>query len=76
MGETTVQPYSVGICYASACAPWDATPEEIEQAVNLKHPTGLAHGWRISDEPTFSGGEPNPCDCNDNPDRRHWLLSC
>jgi hypothetical protein len=65
--------YRVGLCHASVCAVADATPEEITRAAG---PTGLDHGWQISEEPTFSGGEPNPCPCNVDPSRQHWLLVC
>lgn len=68
--------YAAGLCHASACAPKGTPVAEIERAANSAHPTGLDHGWRKSDNDTFSGGEPNPCACNDDPDRLHWLLEC
>ncbi len=68
--------YTFGVCYCSACAPADYTREQVEDGANLAHPTGLDHGWKISDDPTFKDGEPNPCTCNDDPFRKHWLLSC
>lgn len=71
-----VQTYSVGLVCASACAPTDLSREDVERVVSLDHPTGLAHGWKISDDPTFRSGHPNPCPCDQNPDRQHWLLNC
>jgi len=72
-----VQVYSVGLVRASACAPADTTRDEIERVVNLEHPTGIGSRWQISEDSMFSGGEPMPAPCDQNPDgRRHWLLNC
>ena len=68
--------YTWGICHASICGPKDATDDEILIAADELHPTGLDWGWKLSDNPTFSGGQPNPCECDADPDRRHWLLDC
>jgi hypothetical protein len=69
--------YRVGLCAMSACAPIDMSREDIEGLANLLHPTGIASRWQISDSKTFSGGEPNPCPCNDHStERQHYLLSC
>jgi hypothetical protein len=70
----TVTVYSYGLCYASACASLDASREEVEDAVNASHPTGLENGWQVADE-NFSGGEPNPCPCSEE-GKQHWLLVC
>lgn len=72
---SSVQAYSVGICTASACAPADMAGEDVAHAVNGQHPTGVGP-WKISDDPVFSGGQPNPCECNTDPGRKHWLLNC
>lgn len=71
-----IQPYAVGLVCASACAPSEATREEIEAAVNASHPTGISSRWHISEDKEFSGGQPMPCPCESNPDRLHWLLNC
>jgi hypothetical protein len=81
MAKNAAVVYSVGLCYglcyASVCAPGDMSAEVVEHSVNAEHPTGLSHGWRIADEPFASGSpNPNPSPCNDNSERRHWLLSC
>jgi hypothetical protein len=70
-----IMPYKIGLCFASVCA-LDASPEEIEDSLNRSHPTGIASRWTISHDATFASGEPNPCVCNDDPSRLHWLLSC
>lgn len=72
-GEREVNIYSWGLVFASVCAPRDMTQEEVEDAVNRQHPTGLDHGWKVADEP-FRTGESNPHDAGDC--GRHWLLAC
>ncbi len=47
----------------------------IEAFASREHPTGLDHGWRIPSYPLPSG-DPNPVQCDDHPDRKHWLLTC
>lgn len=72
----SVHVYNYGLVCASVCAPKDMPVEEVEHEATAQHPTGLAHGWKKSDDDTFSGGEPNPCECNSDSERRHWLLNC
>jgi hypothetical protein len=74
MADPDVQIYAVGLCYASACAGADIDREQVERAVNYRYPTGVGP-WHIADEP-FATGQPNPCPCNDVPNRQHWLLCC
>lgn len=69
-------PYKVGLCFASVCAPLDMPIEQVEADTNSAHPTGLDHGWKLSDSPEFLGGQSNPCPCEHDPARQHWLLSC
>ncbi|HYF26553.1 MAG TPA: hypothetical protein VD931_12510 [Baekduia sp.] len=69
--------YSSGIIYTSACADAALTVEEVAAVVNDRSPTGISSPWRLAEAPTFVGGEPNPCPCEQHPDtRRHWLLAC
>lgn len=70
----TIQPYAVGLCSASACAPKEASAADVERAVNRSHPTGVGP-WTVADE-AFRDGSSNPCPCNTDPSRRHWLLHC
>ncbi len=74
MGNVRV--YTFGLCHCSVCAPKDLPREAIERGANDAHPTGLDHGWQIDDAPTFKGGEPNPCACNSDPERLHYLMVC
>lgn len=67
--------YSVGPLCISACAPKDLALNEVEVEVDAQHPTGLDHGWKVAGE-AFRGGHANPCECETDPSRRHWLLTC
>jgi len=68
--------YSVGLCYASACAANDVPPEEIVARANAEHPTGVGP-WTLSYDETFASGDPNPNPCNDKPGtHQHVLLNC
>lgn len=72
-----VQVYSSGICHCSVCVPKELTHEQIEEQVNLEHPTGINSKWRISKDKTFKGGEANPCACNYLPESNlHYLMEC
>jgi hypothetical protein len=71
----SVDVYTVGLVHASVCTDLD-DPDEIAREVNAKHPTGISSAWKISDAPTFSGGQPNPCPCDRDPDRKHYLMVC
>lgn len=65
--------YSSGLVYLSVCT--DDTDGDMLAVVNASHPTGLDHGWLISDEP-FASGAPSPSPCEMIPGRRHILLVC
>lgn len=73
--STTVHVYAFGLCYASVCAPASLTIDEMIAAADAEQPTGLAHGWFLANEP-FKDGSPNPKTCENDPARRHYLLSC
>ena len=67
--------YTFGICHCSVCAPKDMQRSEVEWQTDIAHPTGLDYGWKIDDGP-FKGGEPNPCECNWDKNRLHYLMTC
>ncbi len=67
--------YSNGICCCSVCVPRKFEKQDIEDLVNLKNPTGIESKWRISKE-NFKDGTKNPCDCNVESCKRHFLLTC
>ena len=68
--------YSEWLCFMSVCSRLDQGALVMrmeEHGYLIASPT---HTWRLADGP-FKTGEPNPCPCNDFPDRRqHFLFSC
>jgi hypothetical protein len=74
---TTVYVYGTGVVALSACAPAAMPPGEVAAAANRQQPTGISSPWRVSGEPRFAGGQPNPCPCDQQPAARlHYLLEC
>jgi hypothetical protein len=71
---STFTTYSVGLVSASVCT--DLPIEEATERLNDEHPTGIDSRWQPSDEPTFSGGQPQPCPCNIDPSLTHYLFYC
>lgn len=65
--------YAQGIVHTSVCS--TLGPEETTARLNVESPTGLDHGWHITDQ-TFKDGTPNPCPCNQDPSRKHYLFTC
>ena len=68
--------YSKGIVACSACVPKDMSKEDIEQAVNAKLPTGISSQWKISEDEKFREGLTNPCVCEADSNKLHYLLNC
>lgn len=69
-----IQIYSNGIIHCSVCAPKDMDRAIMTTYTNFKNPTG-GSPWVISDE-KFRTGEDNPCQCNDDGGRLHYLMVC
>jgi hypothetical protein len=74
--EPTLIPYASGLCCMSVCADKRLTREEIERLANLQSPTGIGSPWKISSDDHFRAGNPNPCPCNVDGSRVHYLLNC
>ena len=75
MDRSEFTAYAIGFVSASVCS--SLPIEETTERLNAEHPTGISSRWQLSDEPTFSGGEPNPCACNRWPDtHKHYLFEC
>jgi len=70
-----IEIYSSGICHCSVCVPKDMDKETIEQKVNSENMTGIQSQWEISEE-NFASGASNPCPCEDNGTRQHYLMVC
>jgi hypothetical protein len=68
--------YNNGVCHCSVCVPAGMEREVVETEVNAAHPTGISSSWSISKDETFAGGQPNPCPCDDDPQRMHYLMEC
>lgn len=68
--------YAQGLISLSVCAPATLSVGEVEAEVNIQNPTGTDSPWRVSEDPTFRTGESNPCVCECDHDRLHYLLSC
>ena len=75
-GTEDVTVYSNGIIACSVCVPKGMPRDEVEDCVNIVNPTGTNGRWAISEDETFSAGDPNPCQCNDDTERLHYLMNC
>ncbi len=64
--------YAVGFC-ASVCTDMDVNTAT--ERLNAVHPTGVG-SWKLSDDKTFKGGEPMPCECPNGANRKHYLFEC
>lgn len=74
---TVVNVYSIGPICCSACAPGQLSSDEVAREVNGSYPTGISSQWRVSGDELFADGEhTNPCACEQDPERKHWLLEC
>lgn len=74
--DSDITIYAQGFITLSVCAPKELSVGEVEAEVNIQNPTGIESPWKVSEDPTFRTGESNPCVCEDDPDRLHYLLSC
>lgn len=61
----------LGICHMQVCAVKDATDHEILEVVN-KNRSGTIQGWVT----VVREGEDKPVQCNDYPDRFHFMVGC
>ncbi len=75
MSPKNFETYSVGICAASVCT--SLPLEEATERLNSESPTGITSRWSPSEEPTFKGGQSNPCACETHPEtHKHYLFRC
>lgn len=86
MPETEVQVilYAVGLVSASVCT--NGTPEQAIEYMNARYPTGLDHGWSLSNDGfalydesgNFIGYHTaNTLPCDQSPDTHtHYVLEC
>lgn len=67
--------YAQGPLSMSVCTDYASRKAIVAQA-NKVNPTGIESGWTIAKDKTFATGEPNPCDCEQQSDNKHYLLHC
>lgn len=63
--------YNEGFFYASVCS--CLSQEETERFMT-NQTCGTSKGWTLTDE-GFSDGKPNPCPCNTDHKRKHYLFA-
>ena len=61
-----------GLCHMQVCAIADATDEEILEVCNRENPSGTSLGWCG----VIREGDGAPVQCQDFPDRTHFLVNC
>jgi hypothetical protein len=60
--------------YCSLCAPKTLDQADVRAWLNTVNPTGVDFTWHFASNLTLFGGEPNPHQCHDDPDRLHYLF--
>lgn len=68
-----------GLIYRIVCAPASWSSDRVAEEVTRADPPGTSANRWVPSEPSerddpFNGT--NCVDCNDDPNRRHWLLNC
>lgn len=68
----------VNLFAMQVCAVKDATDEEILKVCNLKNPAGTTRGWCkvIRSADNFERPEAFPVQCDEFPERIHFLVLC
>ena len=68
--------YSSGLLYCSVCADKNQSIDDITTELNDINPTGISSKWKLSEDKTFASGESNPCQCEHDSNRMHYLFIC
>jgi hypothetical protein len=72
----------LGICHMIVCAEADCADEEILAEANDANPSGTDNGWthviRENEPPSdfWPVDKLKPVQCADDPNRKHFVLSC
>lgn len=66
--------YSMGIASASVCAPEILEGEGIASYLDKHRPGDVVRKWRVASPTSFPTGESNPCRCNQDDERLHWMF--
>lgn len=70
---------ALGFCHMQVCAGAEATDEEILAVCNAENPSGVTPWSEVLREDSTCGGRvfrTAPVLCEDDPARRHFLVSC
>jgi hypothetical protein len=72
---------SYGLIYKCVCCPAGWSAEQVsDRATAEDQPGTSANRWVVTDTSSFDDDHPfksgNPQPCNDDPDRRHWVVNC
>ncbi len=62
----------IGLLYMQVCAVADATDEEILTVANCDNLCGTSQGW----VKVVRRGDGAPVQCQDYPDRKHFIIHC
>lgn len=67
----------VGICHMQVCAHKDATDDEILAVCNRENRAGTSNGWAhvCKEDGEFWKGVA-PVQCQDDPNRIHYMVAC
>ena len=76
MERVVVTKPMIGICYMQVCAVTDATDEEMLAVANSVNPAGTTAGWGEVARENYEDERLRPVDCDDYPDRKHFILIC
>jgi len=66
----------IGICFMQVCASIDASDEEILEVANRKNPSGTSNGWSEVARENYEDPRMRPVRCDDNIDRKHFIVIC
>ena len=75
MTTKQLEVYSSGVVHCSVCTTKELSVKDVERRANVTNPTGIDHQWKVT-EKSFGDGKSNPCQCNEDPTRLHYLLTC
>jgi len=66
----------IGICYMQVCAVSDATDKEILEVANRENPSGTSNGWIIVAKEDNEDKNARPVVCEDDKNRKHFIIIC
>jgi hypothetical protein len=76
MNRVMITKPMIGLFYMQVCAVKDATDEEILEVANRENPAGTTNGWSTVAREDHENKEIRPVVCDDNRNRKHFILIC